>query len=239
MYKIDFFISNLYNIIKGMFYICMLLILLGILQITLIGLFMQFKALKASAKQKHLNEKVDIYVYFINYYYNTNISIPRAFMPMFNYSICRIIGLAFRGGQCILHDSYNNIYYGVRGGSRGKAWKYDIGVAGMCPSGISSIDSILEEIHEEVGLLKEDISDFKKLMTITPYHGASCIIDIYIAKNHNKELVSVDGTYEHIGIINSKNILENFNSLPVYANEKRTKGDTKIILDLYHLYNTM
>lgn len=199
----------------------------------IIALWIQLTILKSKSKQKHLTEKVDIYVYLFRYYFNTHICIPRAFMPMLDYSIFRVAGITFRGGQCILRDSYGNVYYGVRKGLRGKAWKYDIGVAGMCPSGKSSIESILEEMEEEVGLEKKDISDFSLITTLTPYYGTSCIIDIFTAKNYtNKELKSHDETYEYISTLNSNNILECFNRLPIRANEKKTKKDTHILLKL-------
>jgi hypothetical protein len=203
------------------------------LLVVIIALWRQFTLLKAKAKLKHLIEKVDIYVYCFSYYYNTSLCIPRAFMPMLDYSIFRIAGIAFRGGQCILRDSSRNVYYGVRKGLRGVAWKYDIGVAGMCPSGKSSVESILEEMEEEVGLEKKDLSDFSYIMTLTPYHGTSCIIDVFTATNYaNKELKSHDDTYEYISTLDSNNILDSFNSLPIRANEKKTKKDTHILLQL-------
>ena len=208
-------------------YFTIILIVISVFFIVL-STYYRARQLWLNAKPKHRQEHLDIYLYIGPIYLNSGVRVARAYMPLFECAQFKYFGLTFRGVQIIIYNQNGEIYYGERAGERGQKWTYDVGVAGMSPTGHTPHETAEEEIYEEVGLRESDIIlVYNK--TITPAAGASCIIDIFHAHQiNNKKLKSHDGTYSYIKTIPAHNFIKEFYNLPHKG--RLTKNDTLIIL---------
>ena len=181
-----------------------------------------------NAKQKHLDEYLHIYLYIARYTLNTRIKTRRAYMSIFTIDRCLFgvhFGIGYRGVQMIIKDHMGDIYYGKRCPLRAKRWHYDIGIAGMCDASLSPLENLHNELHEEFGLDYHNMN-IKFHRTLTPHHGASCIIDVYHASCVlNCQPVSLDGTYVSIHTLRKSHCKEDFLALK-FDGGQLTKTDT-------------
>jgi hypothetical protein len=147
------------------------------------------------ASKHRREEKLDLCFFIGRRYWNLHIPIARAFMPMFNCVSRGCVGFTFMGVQVFVYDSVGNVCVGTR--INNTAWTYDIGCAGMDPSGVSLDEAAAGELVEELGLSDQTLHC---QATLTPADGLSCIVRVYHLHLSGVQpvLKSTDGTYSEI-----------------------------------------
>jgi len=143
------------------------------------------------AKEKHRNEHLQLYFFIGSRYYATGITFRRCYSPLFDIFNGLYCGFTFEGVQVLVYNNNSKILICERDDSRKTLAYYDIGAGGMIAYPDTPDITASEELHEELGIQTQ----IKKIKTVTPAHGYTCIIHIYETYITDQKLVSEDGTY--------------------------------------------